>query len=222
MTGDESNSDGDFDGETAVEPFAAVLRDEATWAEPPADLFERILAAGVDRDAVDDVVGIDHVDAVPPVAPSRRSWTRTLIAVAAASVAVFGAGFFVGIARDGDPPVAAEDELVGQLALVGTELAPAAAASVDIFDRGAGYALILQTTGLDPAPLGQYYEGWLSSDDDVAVSVGTFHMRGGDGTVVLWSGVAVADFPKLSVVRHAAGPGAGGEVVMTGTFAPDT
>ena len=44
----------------------------------------------------------------------------------------------------------------------------------------------------------------------------------GDGTVVLWSGVAVADFPKLSVVRHAAGPGAGGEVVMTGTFAPDT
>lgn len=204
MTADEPNWGGDADDAT-VGRFAATLRDEATWAEPPAGLLDRIVA-----------------DASPaPVVPiRRRSWPRTLVAIAAATAAVFGAGVLVGIAGDDDPPAAA-DELVAQLALAGTDLAPAATAAVDVFDRGAGYALILKTSGLDPAPDGGYYEGWLSSVDDVAVSVGTFHMRGGDGTVVLWSGVAIADFPLLTVRRHADDSPDDDPVVMTGTFAPE-
>lgn len=215
MTSDQPNWGGDTDDDDAsVGRFAATLRDEATWAEPPADLFDRI-AVEASPDSVAEASAV-------PVAPSgRRSWPKTLAAIAAATAAVFAAGFFVGIAGEDDVPVAAEDELVAQLTVVGTELAPEAAAAVDVFDRGAGYALILRTTGLEPAPAGGYYEGWLNSDDDVAVSIGTFHMRGGDGTVVLWSGVAVADFPLLTVSRHTAHSAGDDAVVMSGTLIPE-
>lgn len=200
MTRDEANErddGGDASTDAALAPFAPLLRDEATWVEPPADLFERIVADT-------RTTSTTPVATVTPLAPAI----------------MFGAGFLVGIARDDDPPASAEDELVAQLALVGTEAAPTAHAVVDVFDRGAGYAFILRTEGLDPAPDGEYYEGWLSSTVGGDVSIGTFHMRGGDGTVVLWSGVDVADYPLLFVTRRAAGSLADDPVVMTGEFVP--
>lgn len=216
MTRDEANErddGGDASTDAALAPIAPLLRDEATWVEPPADLFERIVADT-------RTTSTTPVATVTPLAPRRRSLAAVVAAIAAASAIMFGAGFLVGIARDDDPPASAEDELVAQLALVGTEAAPTAHAVVDVFDRGAGYAFILRTEGLDPAPDGEYYEGWLSSTVGGDVSIGTFHMRGGDGTVVLWSGVDVADYPLLFVTRRAAGSLADDPVVMTGEFVP--
>ena len=46
--------------------------------------------------------------------------------------------------------------------------------------------------------------------------MGTFHMRGGDDTVVLWSGVPLAGYPTLVVTRHDADGAAAGEEVLAG------
>jgi hypothetical protein len=115
---------------------------------------------------------------------------------------------------------------VAQLALAGTDLAPMAKAGVEVLDRGDGYALVLATDGLAPAPDGMYYEGWLRSVGGDSVSIGTFHLREGDGIVVLWSGVSIEDFPTLTItLRYVApaevpeaGSGGEGEPVLVGSL----
>ena len=53
--------------------------------------------------------------------------------------------------------------------------------------------------------------------EDESVTVGTFHMRNGDGRVVLWSGVPIADYRELVVTAETEGTGAGpGDAVLTG------
>jgi hypothetical protein len=37
------------------------------------------------------------------------------------------------------------------------------------------------------------------SDDGEGVSIGTFHLRGGDESVMLWSGVDPTDYPSIWV-----------------------
>ena len=34
------------------------------------------------------------------------------------------------------------------------------------------------------------------------VTIGTFHLRGGPGTVELWSAVSLADYPTITVTRE--------------------
>jgi hypothetical protein len=82
----------------------------------------------------------------------------------------------------------------------------------------AGWWIRLDVTGLSPAPQGKYYEGWVWSDDDDGVSIGTFHLRGGDAPVVLWSGVPLADYPSIWVTLEdeEGGPEASDLVVLTG------
>jgi len=101
--------------------------------------------------------------------------------------------------------------------LAGTELAPAASAEVRLVETPAGIVLRLEVQGLEPAAPGTYYQGWVVSDA-AEVSVGTFHMRGGDGSVAFWSGVAPTEYPELIVTlqEETAGPARSDEVVMTG------
>jgi len=187
----------------------ASLRRADVWTAPPADLFDRIAAA---------VTSTPRTDAPDSrFAAARRRWVL-VGAAAAAALVLFAAGFVVrGIADDGPDESADEDTPVAQLALAGTDLAPMAKAGVEVLDRGDGFALVLVTDGLAPAPDGMYYEGWLRSVAGDSVSIGTFHLRDGDGTVVLWSGVAIDDFPTLTITlravppREAAEPGSGGE-----------
>ena len=139
--------------------------------------------------------------------PSRRDVARwRWIAVAAATVAVVAVASVV-IDRP-EPP---------DFTLAGTELAPAAEADVRVVETPAGVVLTLEIVGLEPAEPGSYYQGWVVSDD-AAVSVGTFHMRGGDGSVAFWSGVEILDYPVLIITRQAetAGPAQSDQVVMTG------
>lgn len=101
--------------------------------------------------------------------------------------------------------------------LTGTELAPQATADVRVIETPAGIVLRLEVEGLDPAPPGAYYQGWVVSDD-TAVSVGTFHMRGGDGSVAFWSGVETDRYPTLIVTlqEETAGPARSDTIVLTG------
>jgi hypothetical protein len=101
--------------------------------------------------------------------------------------------------------------------LAGTELAPSASADVRIIDTPAGVVLRLAVFGLDPAGPGTYYQGWVVAGED-AVSVGTFHMRGGDGAVSLWSGVDPERFRMLIVTVQSedAGPARSDRVVLRG------
>jgi hypothetical protein len=101
--------------------------------------------------------------------------------------------------------------------IAGTELAPAATADVRIVETPAGIVLRLDVAGLAPADPGTYYQGWVVSGER-EVSVGTFHMRGGDGFVAFWSGVDLDDYPELivSLQEEGAGPARSDRVVMTG------
>ena len=55
-------------------------------------------------------------------------------------------------------------------------------------------------------------------DADVGVSAGTFHMRGGDGSIELWSGVSPDDYPLVTVTiqQEADGAESSGRVVLRG------
>jgi hypothetical protein len=209
----------------ALERFGTTLRGAAVWELPPDDLADRIVArVGALRD------GDGHVVSSPAPAPSpveldagrgrRRaaSWLWPVVAAAAALVVAFAAG---ALLFDDDDGGQRSLEPIAAVELTATDPGGAATAEGSVVDAGAGYAINLEVAGLPAAPEGGYYEGWLHNEDSgVWVSVGTFHMRNGDGRVVLWSGVPIAEYRELVVTAETEGEGAGpGDAVLTGELA---
>ena len=163
---------------------------------------EVLASEAVWADAPDVLDGV-----LAEIDPPRRDTPRwQWIAAAATFLAVVAVGSLV-IDRP-DPP---------DFTLAGTELAPSAEAEVRVVETPAGIVLRLEIAGLEPAEPGSYYQGWVVSDE-AAISVGTFHMRGGDGSVAFWSGVDPSEYPELIITRQAetAGPAQSDQVVMTG------
>lgn len=202
----------------SLEPFADVLRSASTWESPPPGLDGRVLAAI--RSAPPPPAEFEQAaPSTSRAGASRRAatprWWFPAVAAAAAVVA-FGAGLVLGNGGDDDGDDAAG--AIAEFALSGTDRAPEAGAAGHVFDRGAGYAIRLEMVGLAPAPDGEYYEGWLGDADGALVSVGTFHMRNGDDTVVLWSGVPIARYRTLIVTAEVedTDPAASEEVVLEG------
>ena len=115
-----------------------------------------------------------------------------------------------------------DEESEEQFAIEGTELDPNATATAEVAELPNGAAIRLDVENLDPAPDGYYYQGWVRSEAGETVTIGTFHMRGGDGTVTLWSGVDLAAYPTLTVTlqQEGAGPESSGEVVLRGSIVP--
>jgi hypothetical protein len=186
-----------------------LLADGSVWAEPTPggadDLLAAIRAEGGARPDTGSggtprpvAVG-DH--------PRRR---RTLVALAAAAALLVVVGVVGLVARSGDGGGREVD-------VAGTDLAPDASAVARVDDLGSGVAIELDVRGLPPAPPGTYYQGWVKGDDGL-VTVGTFHLRGGDDTVELWSGVPLDRYPTLTVTLQDEGAGAesSGRVVLTG------
>jgi anti-sigma-K factor RskA len=180
------------------------------WSEPPASLGDSIVAA----------IAAERVTSPAPPATAdldvqrrRRRPGRWLGAVAAAALALaIGAGLL--LTREGD------EQPGDQLAITGTDLAPDASATAVVDDTGAGVAIRLDLRGLEPAPEGQYYQGWLRNAEGELVSIGTFHMRDGDATITLWAGVEVKDYPTLTVTLQTEdeGTGSSGQVVLRGSL----
>jgi hypothetical protein len=193
---------------------APTLRDEAVWVEPPAGLADSIIAAIAAERAVAPRTPVVAMPSAQPRASARRHRSRAtwwIGAAAAAAVAVLAVG--VVVSRD-------DSETVEQFSIAGTELDSDAAATAELNDLPNGVAIKLDISDLDPAPDGFYYQGWVRSDDGETVTIGTFHMRGGDGTVTLWSGVDVAEYPTLTVTlqEEGAGPESSGQVVLRGSI----
>jgi Anti-sigma-K factor rskA len=175
-----------------------VLAESATWEEPPGGVVDGLLAT-IAREAQ-----------APPdesIPAPRRPWLLAAGAVAAIALLV------IGVASALDDPIA---ETV--VAMSGTDLAPAAAGIASLRPTPSGWYIRLDVHGLPAAPEGSYYEGWVWSDDHEGVSIGTFHFRSGEDTVVLWSGVSVADYPSIWVTLETEdeGPEASDQIMMKG------
>jgi Anti-sigma-K factor rskA len=176
-----------------------VLSADATWAEPPPQVADGLLAALA-------------AEAVPmPDVREARSGRWPLV--------LAGAGTLVAIAALVLGTISViQDERSNVVAMSGTELEAAALGEAEFGPNEAGWWIRLDVTGLPPAPEGSYYEGWVWSDDGEGVSIGTFHLRGEDMPIVLWSGVPLADYPEIWVTleSEADGPEASELIVMTG------
>lgn len=175
-----------------------ILARPETWAEPPPEVGAEILGAVR--------TGHTHPGTEPE---TRRRWPR----VAAAAVAVAAVVALVaGLAGVFTSP----DELI--VAMEGTDLEPTAAGQAVIRETGSGWWIRIELANLAAAAEGTYYEGWLWSADGDGVSIGTFHMRGGDEAVVLWSGVDPANYPSIWITLEDedGDPSASDRVVMWG------
>ena len=107
--------------------------------------------------------------------------------------------------------------------MAGTDLAQGASATGELDDTDSGLEITLDIQGLPPAQDGFFYEAWMRTADDEnpdLTAIGTFHMRGGDSTVTLWSAVDVATHPIITVTlqEEGAGPESSGQVVLRGSL----
>lgn len=209
-----------------------LLADDTTWAEPAPGGADALLAAirAEPRQPTPDVAPPPEPEpravpappagpevpptGAPPVVPlegRRRARRWRVLAAAAAFVVVVGAVGAVVVSLRGDDGAARE------VALAGTELAPGATAEAMVEEVGSGVAIELDVSGLEPAPPGTYYQAWLRNDDR-AVTIGTFHLRGGDEVVELWAGIDLDEYPMLTVTIEPedADQASSGQVVLAG------
>lgn len=189
MTDRPQHSDKPPEGGDALAP---LLGNPAVWTNPDAALEDDVVAA---------VQAVGQAEPAPrhrEWSDAVRHWLRPVAVGVAAAVVVLVAASVV----DGD----ADRSTTGvALALSGTELAPAAAAVATVTDTPLGTRIDLDVSGLAPAGDDEYYEMWLRSGDGGAVSAGSFHLRGGDGSIELWAGVSLVDYPELIVTRQLEG-----------------
>jgi Anti-sigma-K factor rskA len=183
-----------------------LLADESVWAEPASDGVENLLAA-IEAESA----GRPAAGARPSPVPARRGAVRrrALIALSAAAALVVVVGAIGIVARPGDDG--------REFDVAGTELAPEASAVATVEELGSGVAIELDVSGLPPAEPGTYYQAWVKGSEGL-VTVGTFHMRDGDDSIELWSGVPVDRYPTLTVTLQQEGGGqeSSGRVVLSG------
>lgn len=186
-----------------------LLGDESVWAEPASAGADDLLAA-IEAESA----GGPATAARPPSPPTRRRdrpRRRLIVLSAAAAVVVLAGvvGIVLGAASDGTDGREVE--------VAGTELAPDASAVATVDERPSGVAIDLDVRGLAPAEPGTYYQAWVKGPEGL-VTVGTFHMRGGDDDVQLWSGVPLDRYPTLTVTLQDEGGGqeSSGRVVLSG------
>ncbi|HMI26454.1 MAG TPA: anti-sigma factor [Streptosporangiaceae bacterium] len=178
----------------AARRLRALLADPDGWAEPPAGLLGQILA-GVDSERV------------RPAAPPRPRMRRTVRAGAVALLAAAAVVISLVVTRG---------PATSDVVLAGTRLAPGASATAQLHTTPSGLAIELDVSGLPPSPPGSYYQAWMKGPRGL-VTIGTFHLRGGPGTVELWSAVSLADYPAITVTREPedGNPASSGQVVLT-------
>lgn len=176
-----------------------VLSRDATWAEAPPEVADRLFAS------------IQSGNPPVPHTPDRKP-SRWLAPVAA----VLGVAAIAAIVLGMTGVFSPAEKLV--VAIAGTELHPEATGQAAIRETDSGWWIQLDIADLPPAEAGTYYEGWVWNDDGDGVSIGTFHLRGGNESVALWSGVDPSAYPAIWVTLEDedGDPGASDRIVMRG------
>ncbi len=185
-----------------MDALGALLSGESIWAEPDPAVEDRVLAA------IEAETGpVDTLSSIRPGIGDRKH--LRIIGIAAGVFLALGLG--IGLLFAGD------DTSV-QVALAGTDLAPGASAVADLTETPQGLLVEMDVVGLPPAEPGTYYQAWVRNSDEQAVTIGTFHMRGGDARVELWGGVTSEQYPIITVTLQQEGDGAesSGRVVLNG------
>jgi hypothetical protein len=149
----------------------SILSSEALWVEPSPELEERIHSLGMAR-------------ARQGGSRRLRTW---LPAAAAVTVLIVGA-------------ILTFDRPDWQVDLVATPQAPGASALVSGWNEPEGTRLRFDISGLPEAATGSYYEIWLTSDEGLHVSGGTFNA---DGVLTAMVGVRRGDFPRIWITLEA-------------------
>lgn len=218
MTDSTNTPDPDAEFDTDVDAdvsaaLAALLSSEDVWEDfDPADeaaILDTIGSLQASSAIEDDTppVEVGRDDNVVSISSARR-WVGPFVAGVAAAIVLFAGFAFV---------VGGDDRDGVELALDSTELAPEAQGVVEIVGTPNGTVLLLDVSGLPPAPEGSYYEAWLRQDAEVGVSAGTFHLRGGGGEIELWAGVTTEDYPLFTItIQDEAEPVSSGRVVLRG------
>ena len=214
-----------------------LLADQSVWAEPAPGGLDALLAAieaegGAERSgrpaAPIGPASAPAEGAVPAPAeappgagrplhaqrrPPSRARRLTLVLAAAAAVVLIAGVAAVMLRSEGGGG--------REVAIAGTDLAPDASATATVEDTPSGVSIALDVRGLPPAAPGTYYQAWVKGPNGL-VTVGTFHVREGDDTVELWSGVELDDYPTLTVTIQQEGQGqeSSGRVVLSGRIAP--
>lgn len=185
------------DGER-LELIRVILADKTTWSEPPPEVADQLIAA----------IGSRTPSEVTPISRRRRAPLVAATVVGVAAIVVLIAGL-MGVFSAPDTQL---------IAIEGTDLQPTASGEAAIREADAGWWIRLDVDDLPAAGAGTYYEGWVWNEDGEGVSIGTFHLRGGDESVVLWSGVDPADYPAIWVTLEDedGDPSASDRIVMTG------
>jgi hypothetical protein len=190
-------------GHDPLDPAVArLLEDPAIWAEVSPDLRARTLAAATGAPA----------ETAPDAGDGRAARRRPLLLAAAAAVLVLALVVAGGLAvRGGGHAPGVE------VALAGTDDLPGASATAELRDEPSGVSVVLDVSGLPPAPDGTFYEAWLVGDSG-KISAGTFHRRGDQDEVQLWLGVEPAGYDAITVTRQPVEGGtlAEGVVVLRG------
>ena len=186
-----------------------LLADPDSWVEPPAGLLAQITTS-IDSERA--ALAGPSPAAIPGPGAGRDGrrrtrMRRTVQAGAAALLAAAAVAIAVVVTRG---PVTTD------VALAGTRLAPGASATAKLHATPSGLAVELDVSGLPPSPPGYYYQAWMKGPRGL-VTIGTFHLRGGPGTVELWSAVNLADYPVITVTREPedGNPASSGQVVLT-------
>jgi hypothetical protein len=182
-----------------------LLRHDSVWVSPPEDLEHRVMAAIETAEPAGS--GSDELMHRRNEHRGRHLRRPALLVAAAAAL---GAATALGITQF-DPSGNA------QMSLAGTPLAAQAHADVELRNTTSGVQITMDIERLAPAPKGTFYQGWVKGDNGI-VAIGTFHLREGSRQVVLWSGVELSDYPKLTVTLQSegAGPASSGRIVLTG------
>jgi hypothetical protein len=211
LTGDPAG-DLDADEQAELDEFRALLADPSLWVEPDNNLEDRIVSA-IAAEAQTPVTAQPPVASRPPAEVISLDARRRRIGRIGGVVAAVAAAAIVVVALT----VLRQDNEGGtELALQPTQLVPGASGNARVYAESSGLRIELNATGLPRRDGGLYYQAWLRDAAGNLVPIGTFH----DGDhVTLWAGVALADFPTLTITEEQADndQGSSGRRVLLGT-----
>ena len=179
----------------------ALLSDRSVWAQPDAELEDRVVAA------IAAEAGGTRVAPASRRRPPRLAVIGALAAAAVLVVVVAVAALAGGGSGSGSRQLAAD--------LRPTALAPGAEGRATLTQTDAGWRIELDATGLPRLSGDRFYQAWLRNRAGHLVPIGTFNAP---HDVVLWAGVSPDAYRTLTVTQEDADgdPASSGRRVLVG------